>query len=640
MTARMTGGATARTTNRTVAGRPAAGVIATVLFATLAALGSRSAGAQAQPSGARATAAAALDPHPYRPGIDVVDYDLTLDLPDSGRTIRGLAVLAVRRTAPVDTLVLDLLHLRVDSVWVGGRLARFRRDSATVRVPLPPASPATSRGASAGAGGPVGAPPQRQDSASSGPAPHQSSAARGAATPAQTESLTVAVRYGGEVRDGLIISTDAQGRWVAFGDNWPNRARNWIPSVDHPSDKATVTWRVRAPSERRVVANGALLEETPLAIPAGRASGAGGRRQPLARTLTRWRESRPIPVYLMVVAAAPLAHYDLGPAACGRAELPGCVRQSVYVAPEVRDFLPGPFAAATDILDFFSRLVAPFPYEKLAHVQSATRFGGMENASVIFYADRPFRDRTMGRGVIAHEIAHQWFGDAVTEREWGHLWLSEGFASYFEQLWVRHSAGDTAFRREMATLRTEILASPVTTTRPVLDTAETDYLKLLNTNSYQKGAWVLHMLRATVGDSAFVRGVRRYYLKYRHGTALTDDLRREMEAESGRDLGWFFAQWLQRPGVAEVSIDWRFDPGVGRVTLDVRQEGRFGAYRFPLTVDVVDSTGTVRRTTVEVPAERQSQLALPLTLGGAPARLLFDPDVEVLARIPAAGRGA
>ena len=639
---------TDRTLDRTTR-RPAMWVIvramATVLFATLAAVASRSAGAQVAPSGERATSAAAPDPHPYRPGIDVVDYDLTLDVPDSGRTIRGLAVLTVRRTAPVDTLVLDLLHLRVDSVWVGGRPAPFRRDSATVRVPLPPTSSATSRGADAGVGGPAGAPPQEQDTTSSGPAPHQSSAAPGArgapgaATSAPTESLTVAIRYGGEVRDGLIISTDAQGRWVAFGDNWPNRARNWIPSVDHPSDKASVTWRVRAPSERRVVANGALLEETPLAVPAGRGSGVGVRGQPLARTLTRWRESRPIPVYLMVVAVAPLAPYDLGPTACGRAELSGCVRQSVYVAPEVRDFLPGPFAAATDMLDFFSRLVAPFPYEKLAHVQSATRFGGMENASVIFYADRPFRDRTMGRGVIAHEIAHQWFGDAVTEREWGHLWLSEGFASYFGQLWVQHSAGDTAFRRGMAALRTEIIESPVTATRPVVDTAETDYFKLLNTNSYQKGAWVLHMLRATVGDSAFVRGVRRYYLKYRHGTALTDDLRREIEAESGRELGWFFAQWLQRPGVAELSVNWRYDPGAGRVTLDVRQGGRFGSYRFPLAVDVVDSTGTVRRVTVQVPAERQSQLVLPLTLGGAPARLLFDPDVEVLARISAAGSG-
>jgi len=202
---------------------------------------------------------------------------------------------------------------------------------------------------------------------------------------------------------------------------------------------------------------------------------------------------------------------------------------------------------------------------------------------------------------------------------------------------VQHAAGDSAFRQGMAQLRTEIIESPVTAERPVIDSAETDYLKLLNTNSYQKGAWVLHMLRATLGDSAFVRGVRSYYLAHRHGTAVTDDLRAAMEAASGQELGWFFDQWLRRPGVAEVAITWRFEPRAGWVTLQLRQGARFGAYRFPLVVDVVDSTGTVRRATVQVPAERQSRLTLPVASGGAPARLLFDPNVEVLARISATG---
>src|SRR5678816_4163542 len=112
------------------------------------------------------------------------------------------------------------------------------------------------------------------------------------------DSSSVTVRYGGEPKDGLIIRTDSLGRWTGFGDNWPNRARNWIPSIDHPSDKATVTWTVRAPSDRKVVANGELMEETPLPMRAGS----------LPRTITRWREDRPIAVYLMVIAAAPLVY--------------------------------------------------------------------------------------------------------------------------------------------------------------------------------------------------------------------------------------------------------------------------------------------------------------------------------------------
>jgi aminopeptidase N len=364
------------------------------------------------------------------------------------------------------------------------------------------------------------------------------------------------------------------------------------------------------------------VEETPLiAAPRRRTS----------RTLTVWRESRPLPVYLMVIAAAPLAYYDLGRAACGLAEVPGCVPQSVYVAPEVRDFLPGPFTSAPRMVDYFSSVIGPFPYEKLAHLQSSTIFGGMENATVIFYSDRGFRQRTMGRGVIAHETAHQWFGDAVTEAEWAHLWLSEGFASYFEQLWWQHESGDSVFREGMRGLRDEIVGSAVTMKRPVIDSSETDYLKLLNTNSYQKGAWVLHMLRDVVGDSAFFGAIRRYYLAHRHGNALTDDFERAAEEVSGRDLGWFFDQWLRRPGFADLALRWRYDERRRRVFIDVEQGRRVPPYRFPLTVEVRDAGGGVRRATLEITATPVQRVEVPLDLDAPPRDVIPDPDTRLLA---------
>ena len=516
---------------------------------------------------------AAARPMPYHPGIDVLDYDLTLLLPERGDSISGRAVLTVRRVTPVDTLVLDLLALRVDSVLADGRAIRATRDSATIRVPL-----AGSR-----------------------------------------DTVRVSVRYSGRPADGLIIRTDSAGRWTAFGDNWPNRGRHWIPSVDHPSDKATVTWTVEAPSARRVVANGALLEETPL---------PGG-----ARTRTRWRESRPIPLYLMVIAAAPLVYYDLGQSACGLSEFGGCVAQSAYVDPVNRDWLPGAFAEVTRMVDFFARTVAPFPYEKLAHLQSSTRFGGMENASAIFYSDRGIRTGTMGTGVVAHETAHQWFGDAVTPHEWPHLWLSEGFATYGEQQWVQHARGDSAFRAGMRRIRTQIIAAPEVAQRPVIDTAQTDLLELLNTNSYQKGGWVLHMLRVLVGDSTYARGIRRYYAAHRHGTALTGDLQAAMEAEARQPLGWFFDQWLRRPGWVVARTAWRYDRAAGRVMLTVSQDGRFPPYRFPLTVSVTGADGRTRRVRVDVPARRTAQLPLPIPVAASPRAVEVDPDVELLAEL-------
>ena len=256
--------------------------------------------------GAAADAAIA---HPYRPGIDVLDYNLSLELPARGNEIAGDAVLSLRRTARVDTLVLDLVGLVVDSVRVDGVRASFSRPAGEIHVALPQGVTGTFR---------------------------------------------VDVAYRGAVEDGLIIRTDGAGRWTGFGDNWPNRARYWIPSVDHPSDKATVSWNITAPADRTVVANGVLVDRTTLSD---------------GRVRTRWREEHPIAVYLMVVAAAPLSEYSLGQTACGLASDGRCVPQYVYTAPEQRTMLPGAFAQAAEIVRYFSSLVGAFPYEKLRHNQ-------------------------------------------------------------------------------------------------------------------------------------------------------------------------------------------------------------------------------------------------------------------------------
>jgi aminopeptidase N len=535
--------------------------------------------------GTRAAVEQASATREYRPGFDVLNYDLTIELPDTGRVISGRAELTVRRThrpatAPAsDTLTLDLVRLDVSSVAVNGQPVTFGRTPETIRVPVP-------------AG--------------------------------RADTLRVAVSYSGEVRDGLVIRSDSLGRWSAFGDNWPNRARHWIPSIDHPSDKATVSWTVVTPPGRTVVANGRPL-------PPGRIRVQY--REP--RVTNRWREDRPLPTYAMVIAAAPLVRHELGSGACGLAELEQCVEQMVYVTPELRDYMPGPFSSARGIVEWMSRLVGPFPYEKLAHVQSSTIYGGMENASAIFYDERLFRDRSMSVELIAHETAHQWFGDAVTIRDWPHLWLSEGFATYFSALWTERSRGANAFREQMTTSREQILAdTDAVLRRPVIDSVETNLTALLNANSYQKGGWTLHMLRRLVGDSAFFRGVRQYYGAHRHGTAVTDDFQRAVETTSGQQLGWFFDQWLRRPGYPTPVVSWEYDSTSSRVALTVDQQGaRFGTYRFPLTVAVHQASGEVRRVMIDVPAEPRATVQLPVTVAARPSRVVPDPDVDLLARL-------
>ena len=522
-----------------------------------------------------------------KPSVDILDYDLTITLPDAGSTIDGVAILTIRRLArggANDTLALDLLDLTVKSVRVGDRAAPFTHAGGVIRIPL---------GATA-------------------------------------DSARVTVAYSGAVKDGLIVSTDSAGRWMAFGDNWPNRARHWIPSVDHPSDKATVTWTVIAPSERKVIANGTRLEE--MAVPQ-KDDPDGHAGAPIAVTKTKWRESKPIPTYLMVIAAAPLVEYPLGNTACGLMEGGGCVPQMVYTLPEQRRIVPGAFAEADSVVTFFARMFGPFVYEKLAHLQSLTRFGGMENASAIFYSDRTFRTGGVSYGLLAHETAHQWFGDAVTAREWPHLWLSEGFATYLAALYTQKSRGDSAFLAEMSGVRTAVLGDAIVAQRPVIDTIETTLTALLNANSYQKGGFVLHMLREEIGDAAFFRGARDYQDTFRHGTALTDDLRAAMGRASGKELTPFFTQWLTRPGFPEIESAWKYNAATGQLTLTVTQSGKFGNFTFPLTVEFTDAGGKPHRSRLVIPAERESVFTVSAGLRVAPSRMRVDPDVALLARI-------
>lgn len=512
----------------------------------------------------------------------MLHYEVDLDLrrllagSGSGGELRGRALLHIHMPPQrPPALLLDLAGLRVDSARVDGSTAWFEQSADAVAVTLP-AVPSAGRAAG--------------DSA-----------------------LTVEVFYGGVPRDGLVVDREPDGRMTAFADNWPNRARWWFPSNDHPSDKATVSFIMRVPADLAVVANGTAADT------------AGG--------LWRWATSTPIPTYTMVIGVAPFEHAVLGRAACGHAPAApdGCVEVSVWALPGGGAFGVRRFARAADMVDFYTELVGPYPYEKLAHVQSTTRFGGMENASAIFYARNPWARGTMGEGVVAHETAHQWFGDALTEREWHDLWLSEGFASYFGPLYFEARDGTAALQRLMAEAREEVLRSRALHL-PVVDSmVPRDLFTLLNANNYQKGAWVLHMLRGLLGDSTFFEGVRRYFAAFAHGNAATADFRRVMEETAGRDLGWFFTQWLYRPGVPQLAVEWSPLPAAGGREVEVRirqrQPASWPTFRLPLELALRGPDGRWERHRVELSTRADS---FRLRAAGAVSDLQVDPRGWVL----------
>ncbi len=345
------------------------------------------------------------------------------------------------------------------------------------------------------------------------------------------DPISVEIFYSGIPEDGLIISQNKFGDRTFFGDNWPNRAKYWLPSVDHPSDKATVEFRVYAPEHYQVVSNGIQMEETNL---------------PLGEKYTRWRENIPISTKLMVIGVAPFAVLNNG-------SYDG-IPVSSWVFPQNRKDGFSDYSVGAKPLEFYSKIIGPYSYEKLAHVQSKTRYGGMENASCIFYDEKSVSGKNNAESLIAHETAHQWFGNSVTEQNWHHVWLSEGFATYLTHLYEENYYGEKYFKKGLIKDRERIIRFAKRKLAPIIDTTVIDYNQLLNINSYQKAGWFLHMLREKVGDEPFFKGLKKYYADFQNSTALSTDFQKEMESVSGKNLEQFFNQWLWQPGFPILKI--------------------------------------------------------------------------------------
>ena len=442
------------------------------------------------------------------------------------------------------------------------------------------------------------------------------------------DDLYVTVEYHGTPDDGLIIRDNVHGDPAAFVDNWPNRTRFWLPSVDHPADKATASFTVHAPSEWQVIANGA-----PVGEPSPTAADALGGGE--GKTTWRWATVVDHPTYTMVIGATAFAIESLGRAACGNApaspDPDACVDVSFWSYPEDADFAREVFARAPEMVDFFTETIGPYPFEKLANVQSATQFGGMENSSAIFYSERAIASGRLGEGTVSHEIAHQWFGDSATESDWTHLWLSEGFATYFGALFFEAADGVDDFRGRMEQSRQGVVASNASG-RPIVDPAGPETLfQLLNSNNYAKGGWVLHMLRGVLGDDTFFRGIRAYYAEYAYGNALTADLRRVFEEVSGQSLGWFFDQWVHQPGYPVLESAWEMSEDGSEVVLTVRQtqSAEWPAFRLPMEVEMRlnESPDILSRASIELTSREQT---FRLAVSGRPEAVTLDPDGWVL----------
>ena len=465
------------------------------------------------------TADGRADTYIRQPAIDIVHYEISVELSDASDSITAIAKIQVRmREESVSGMRLDLAGMQVDSLRVRGNRRTYQYSDGQLSFDFDR--------------------PYRRD-----------------------QIAAIEVRYHGKPERGLLIGKNKYGRRVFFTENWPDHAHYWLPSIDHPSDKATVEIAVTAPAKYGVVSNGRLIEAKPL---------RNGRK------LTRWTASKAIPTYCIALGVAEFS--------VSHQQNADGVPIAWYSYPEDTESAARKFRPTAEAIAFFSSLIGPYPYEKLAQVQASVSFGGMENSSAIFYKESLIQESPVTEDPVPHEIAHQWFGDSVTQADWDHLWLSEGFATYLEALFHARLYGADALKQTMADSAKRLNSDEMARRTPVIDPTQTDLLKKLNLINYEKGAWVLHMLRGLVGDDTFFQGIRRYYRLHEGGNATSDDFRDAMESVSGGSLSDFFRQWLYQPGWPEYRISWHWNDTTNEVELEFYQNQSTGLFDMPIEV--------------------------------------------------------
>jgi len=354
--------------------------------------------------------------------------------------------------------------------------------------------------------------------------------------------------------------------WQVWSQGETVDTRHWIPLFDHPNERLTSELLIRVPEDEQVLSNGRR---------AGVEDHGDGTRT------WHWSQETEHAPYLITLV--------VGTFAVERETWRGRPVE-YWVPPDRADDIERSFGNTIPMLDFFTdRIGVDYPWAKYTQVVvEQFAFGGMENTSATTLSERTLHDERAhldysSDGLVAHEIAHQWFGNLLTCRDWAHTWLNEGFATYFQALWTEHERGRDAFLHDMlGKMRAAIRGGKKL---PIVHRAYTSPWQQFDARSYPKGAWVLHMLRRRLGDEAWWRAVRRYVETNRNRAVETVDLRRAFEDTTGRSLERFFYDWTSRPAHPVVRATHRWNPRDKTATVRIRQTQKAGAWHFPLRIE-------------------------------------------------------
>jgi len=390
--------------------------------------------------------------------------------------------------------------------------------------------------------------------------------------------------------------------------------RYYLPTYDYPNDRLTTETILTVPAAWITVANGKLMGVTD--------AGNGN------KTWT-WRENLPSSTYLITVVAG---EFD---------ELKETWRGMpvTYYAPKGRgDRLKVNYGRTPQMLEFFSkRLGVDYPWEKYAQsMVDDFVAGGMENSSATTNTstslthEKLAHEYTTGEDpLISHELGHQWFGDMVTCKDWGNIWLNEGFATFMERLWVEHNFPKDQIEYELWSDARDWFENADLYQKPIVrhdfdDSSEFDG------NAYNKGGWVLMMLRHEIGEEAFYAGLKHYLEVNRGRNVVTADLTRAIEEATHANVDHFFSQWIYGAGAPKFDVGYSYDDTKHKILLKVKQtqklEGKVGIFQVPVDVEVATAAGAKTYPVTVGKAEESFELAAD----GAPVMVLFDKGGHVL----------
>jgi aminopeptidase N len=433
----------------------------------------------------------------------------------------------------------------------------------------------------------------------------------------------VSITYTAIPAKGLYFRTPemgySPGDMHLFTQGEPFEARHWYPSHDYPNEKFTSEITCRVPEGMTVLSNGRLISSA--------ADPATGLRA------VRWVQDKPHVNYLVALAAGYFEKIE---------DAYGEIPMAFWTVPSDIAQAANSFQDTKDMMAFFEKEIGfPYPWSKYDQVcVQDFPWGGMENTSLTILNDRTlFTSATenirSSQGLVAHELAHQWFGNLVTCKDWSHIWLNEGFATYYDMLYDGHKNGRESMLHSL--WRTgKGLVERGGEPRPIVSRHYSDpEQKFRNFGhlAYGKGAWILHMLRSELGPELFQHCVQTYLERHQFGTVVTEDLRAVIEELSGRSFDRFFDQWLYHAHHPELNVSYIWDQRARQAKVSVRQvqpaNDSVLLFQFPLRVRFYTPSGPIDRQVRIEEREQDFYFALP----EAPQIARIDPELELLAKI-------